>query len=517
MLGQREFRALFLANIVSMLGNVVAEVALTVLVYEQTRSPALAASVMALSFLPYLLGGALLGAAADRLPARRALVACDLLSAVLVAAMVIPGMPVAALLGLVFANGLLAPVYQGVRSAVLPDVLPPGPGYILGRSMMRMVAQSAQIVGYGAGGPAARRGFPARCAGLRRGVVRRLGRAAAVRPVPAARAARRAGAGSMTGDSLRGIRSVLAHRQVRRILLFGWLVPACAVAPEALAAPYASHIGQPARVTGFLLMGDPGRDRAGRPDRRAAAAGPVAAPPHRPGRAADVRAAGRVRGQPGPGPGPGPAGGLRPGLAPGAAGLDGLLIDAAPEDLRGRVLALSSAGLMFIQGAGFALWGIAGAVRPGDRRHPGRGRGRRPGRAAAAPAPRPDLAGRPGPSGRGGLESLAAHSAMILECLLRPSRKECAEPYPNIAMAQAARPSSGSSRAAMTRKKTRPYPAPNSHTCTWPRGRKRVARTIRPGSGGRSFPASRTLRLYAWVTFLISPRRRPGQPGPDCG
>ena len=62
---------MFLANIVSMLGNVVAEVALTVLVYEQTRSPALAASVMALSFLPYLLGGVLLGAAADRLPARR--------------------------------------------------------------------------------------------------------------------------------------------------------------------------------------------------------------------------------------------------------------------------------------------------------------------------------------------------------------------------------------------------------------------------------------------------------------
>jgi MFS family permease len=116
-LGQGEFRALFLANIVSMLGNVAAEVALTVLVYEQTRSAALAASVMALAFLPYLLGGTLLGAAADRLPARGALVTGDLLSAVLVGAMVIPGMPVAALLGLVFANGLLAPVYQGCTSS----------------------------------------------------------------------------------------------------------------------------------------------------------------------------------------------------------------------------------------------------------------------------------------------------------------------------------------------------------------------------------------------------------------
>jgi MFS family permease len=164
-LGSAEFRAMFLADIVSMLGNVVAAVALTVLVYEQTRSAALAASVMALAFLPYLLGGVLLGAAADRLPARRALVVCDLLSATLVAAMVIPGMPVPALLGLLFANGLLAPVYQGVRAAVLPDVLPPGPGYILGRSMMRMVAQSAQIAGYGAAGPGPGRWPGIRCAG----------------------------------------------------------------------------------------------------------------------------------------------------------------------------------------------------------------------------------------------------------------------------------------------------------------------------------------------------------------
>src|SRR5690349_7487778 len=147
--GVGEFRVIFTANLVSMLGNVVAAVALTVLVYDQTRSPALAALVLALSFLPYLIGGALLGAAADRLPARRALVACDLASAVLVACMMIPGTPVPGLLALLFANGLISPVYQGIRSAVLPEVLPAGPAYVLGRAIMRMVAQSAQIVGYG--------------------------------------------------------------------------------------------------------------------------------------------------------------------------------------------------------------------------------------------------------------------------------------------------------------------------------------------------------------------------------
>ena len=360
-LGQGEFRALFLANIVSMLGNVVAEVALTVLVYEQTRSPALAASVMALSFLPYLVGGALLGAAADRLPARGALVTGDLLSAALVGAMVIPGMPVAALLGLVFANGLLAPVYQGVRSAVLPDVLPPGPGYILGRSMMRMVAQSAQIVGFGAGGLLLALASPRGALGF--DAASFAGSAVLLRWGMSRRPGQRAGAGSMAGDSLRGIRDVLALRQVRRILLFGWLVPACAVAPEALAAPYASHIGQPARVAGFLLMGIPvgtvvadliaARLLRVRWQRR------LVVPA---GLLTFVPLAGFV---------------ASPGLALAlallvvcglgsawGAGLDGLLIDAAPGELRGRALALSSAGLMFIQGAGFALWGVAGQYVP---------------------------------------------------------------------------------------------------------------------------------------------------------
>ena len=362
-LGSAEFRALFLASIVSMLGNVVAAVALTVLVYEQTRSPALAASVMALAFLPYLFGGVVAGTIADRLPARRVLVLCDLLSAGLVMVMVIPGMPVAALLGLLFTNGLLAPVYGGVRAAVLPDVLPPGPGYILGRSMMRMVAQSAQIAGYGAGGllltvvsPRGALAFDAvsffASAVLLRGGMARL---------PARHD--RAVAGSVTGDSLRGIRRVLADRRVRRLLLFSWLVPVCAVAPEALAAPYASHIGQPARVTGFLLMGIPAgtvladlvvaRLLPGRVQRRLIVPAGLLAFVPLAGFAASPQLALAL------------ALLVTAGLGSAwGSGLDGLMISAAPEELRGRVLALASAGLMFLQGVGFALWGVAGQYAP---------------------------------------------------------------------------------------------------------------------------------------------------------
>jgi hypothetical protein len=355
-LGSAEFRAIFTANIVSMLGNVVAAVALTVLVYQQTRSPALAASVMALSFLPYLVGGTLLGAATDRLPARRALVACDLASAALAGCMAMPGMPLPAMLALLFAMGLLSPVYQGARSAVLPEVLPPGPRYVLGRALMRMVAQSAQVVGYGAGGlllaVVPPRGALAADAlsFAASGLVLRFGIKA--RPAPATRR-----------GSMAGIRNVLANRPTRRILLFSWLVPACLVAPEALAAPYAAHIGQPARAAGFLLMGIPVGTVAAdiiaarllpyRLQRRIIV--PVALLSFAP-LAAFATAPGLV---------------LAVGLlalaglgSAWSAGIDGLLIDTAPSALRNRALALAGAGLMFTQGTGFALWGIAGQYLP---------------------------------------------------------------------------------------------------------------------------------------------------------
>ncbi len=357
-----EFRALFAASVVSILGSVVAAVALTVLIYDQTRSPALAASVMALSFLPFLFGGTLLGAAADRLPARRVLIACDLASAALVACMLLPGMPVPGLLALLFANGIIAAVYQGVRSAVMPEILPPGPRYILGRSLMRLVAQSAQIIGYGTGGLLLAIMSPR--GALATDVLCFAGSALVVRCGMVARPAlaKRSG-GSIARDSLAGLRGALAHQPTRRILLLSWLVPACAVAPEALAAPYAAHIGQPARVAGFLLMGIP----AGTVVADSLAARLLSAPLQR-----RVIVPAALLGF-----APLMAFALTPRLdlalamlvisglgSAWSAGIDGVMLAAAPLHLRRRVLALSSAGLMFTQGAGFALWGIAGEYVP---------------------------------------------------------------------------------------------------------------------------------------------------------
>jgi len=119
-----EFRVVFGSYTVSMLGSVVAAVALTVLVYERSGSSLLAALTFTLAFLPHLVGGALLSSLADGMAPRRLLVLCDAVAAVLVVAMAIPGLPLAVPLVLLVLANLLSPVRGGTRSALLPDILP---------------------------------------------------------------------------------------------------------------------------------------------------------------------------------------------------------------------------------------------------------------------------------------------------------------------------------------------------------------------------------------------------------
>jgi MFS family permease len=135
----REFRAVFVAHALSLLGVVVSEIALIVLVYGLTGSPLLSALTFALGMLPYLLGGTLLSGVADRYPARRVLVVCDLVCAGCAAGMAAPVTPVAALLGLRCVIAAVSPVFSGTRTATLADILGEGDLFVLGRSLLRIV------------------------------------------------------------------------------------------------------------------------------------------------------------------------------------------------------------------------------------------------------------------------------------------------------------------------------------------------------------------------------------------
>lgn len=357
-----EFRVLFAAFIVSMLGMIVAGLALTVQVYDRTGSPLLAALTFTLSFLPFLFGGTLLSGLVDRIPARRLLVGCDLLSAALVAVLALPGLPIVVLLGLLFCMNLYAPLSMGTRSAMLPEIMAPG-AVVPARSLLRMVAQSAQVCGYAAGGGllaglAPRHvllvdalAFAVSATVLRLGL-RNHRRAGTARPGTAAPE-------SLARDSLHGLRDVLALPALRRVLLLNWLVPFCMVAPEALAAPSVAHLGLPRSATGWWLTALPAGTVAG--ELAVVLLLPVAwrrrlirplaafcflpllaflAEPGLPLCLALLALAGT-----------------------GAAytlGLDQLLLEVTPAELRGRAFTVSTAGLMTLQGLGFAAAGALG-------------------------------------------------------------------------------------------------------------------------------------------------------------
>ncbi|MGW4229081.1 MFS transporter [Streptomyces sp. NPDC004980] len=359
----REFRAVFAAHLLSLLGVVVSELALTVLVYDLTGSPLLSALTFALGFLPYIVGGTLFAGVADRYPARRVLVTGDLICAGCVAVMVLPGTNVGGLLALRCLVAAVAPVFTGTRMAALTDILGEGDLYVLGRSLLRLVSQSALLAGFGAGGVLLAVLSPRGAITVT--VVTFLGSAALLRLGTRARPARMSGdgGGALLKDSLAGARTLLADRRIRALMLLFWVPALFVVAPEALAAPYADAIGVGPAALGLLMcamaVGHIGAELY---------AGSVLSPRTRSRIVLPVAAVGLL---------PLVLYAFRPGLAltvaalvlagAGAAyiiGLDQWFVDAVPEHLRGRAMTLLTAGLMTVQGIGMALAGLAAEFFP---------------------------------------------------------------------------------------------------------------------------------------------------------
>ena len=144
---QREFRAVFAAGALSWVGDYVAKAAVTLLVYQQTQSVALSSAAFAVSYLPWLLGGPLLAALAERHPYRRVMVACDVIRMVLMLLIAIPDLPVPAVLALVFAATLANPPSQAAKSALIAQILA-GDRLVVGLSLNASIGQAAQVLGY---------------------------------------------------------------------------------------------------------------------------------------------------------------------------------------------------------------------------------------------------------------------------------------------------------------------------------------------------------------------------------
>jgi predicted MFS family arabinose efflux permease len=358
-LASRQFRALFASQLVSVGGTSIAAVALTILVYRRTASPLLASLTFALGFLPYLLGGGLLSGVIDRVRPRRLVATCDLVSALLAATMAWPAIPVPVLLALLLAIGTLASISSGAR-VVLARSTVPEEAYVPARSLIRIAAQVAQLGG-NAGGGALLIVLTPNGALLVNAATFAFSAAAVRFALSDYANAGHAIQAGLLRDSLRGARTILAHAELRRLLLVGWLVPMFSVAPEAVAAPYvAAHHGSSTLVGWWLValpVGVIAGDVAGvrlltqRQQRRLVA--PAAAAGFVPYLAFAFDPAIPIA--------------LPLLVASGATGLymlglDARTRDAAPPELFARTMTLNSAGLMTLQGVGFTL---AGAIAQG--------------------------------------------------------------------------------------------------------------------------------------------------------
>ncbi|MBO3750512.1 MFS transporter [Streptosporangiaceae bacterium NEAU-GS5] len=252
-----EFRAVWLAQGMSLLGDQLAQVALAVLVYNRTGSPLATAAVYALTYLPPIVGGPLLAGLADRYPRRRVMLLCDVARAMLVALMAVPGMPFPVLCVLVFCVVLLGAPFSAARAALLPEVLE-GDRYVTGSALQNMTNQAVQMLGFAAGGALIAGLGPYRALALDAatflasaltlvaGVRRRVAPVAAGSDTSSVWAMMRAGGRLVFGD-----------RRLRTLVLFAWL---CGfyVLPEGLAVPYAAGLDDgglvPVPVATGLLM-----------------------------------------------------------------------------------------------------------------------------------------------------------------------------------------------------------------------------------------------------------------------
>jgi MFS family permease len=246
----RQFRALWLAQILSVAGDRLALVALAVLVFSRTHSPLITAATYAVSYLPWLVGGLLLSGLADRYRRRGVMIGCDVVRCVLTAIMALPGVPLAVLVLLLFAVTTLAPPFESARAAVLPGILP-GDRYVVGTAVARLTNQIGFVAGFACGGVTVELAGP------------RVALAADAATFAASamliRFGVRAGAAPAGHREKRGtgaVRLIFGHRQLRVLTLLAWLA-AFYVVPEGLAVPYARQLGGGAVMAGLLLAAMP--------------------------------------------------------------------------------------------------------------------------------------------------------------------------------------------------------------------------------------------------------------------
>ena len=256
----REFRVLWMADAQSAIGDQIARVALSVLVFERTASALLTALAYALTFAPAILGGVLLSGLADRLPRRRVMIGCDVIRAVLLGCMAIPRVPIWLLCALLVVAVLTESPFMAAESSLMPIILD-DEQYVVGTGLRTITNQLAQLAGFAGGGLVialigARAGLAIDAATFAvSAVLIRL--AVKARPAAVAQPAahQKTGPGLLTGLSS-GLRLIFGDPGLRTLIGLSWLA-GLYVVPEGVAAPYAKDLDHGAVAIGLLMAAMP--------------------------------------------------------------------------------------------------------------------------------------------------------------------------------------------------------------------------------------------------------------------
>lgn len=254
-LRNREFRGMVVAQVASQWGDQLARLALAVFVLERTDNAFYASLAFAMSYLPDVIGGPLLGPVADRMPRRRVMLGCDLARMLLVGSMAIPGLGTGALLVLLLLSALFATPFAFARSALLPDLLP-GATYMSGLSLVRLLDQVNQALGLLFGGLVLSVLHP-RGALLADSItffVSYVVVLLTLRPRPVERADIVPGLRGFVSDIREGADLVFRRRLPRALVLLGWISGLFCVIPEGVGVAYAIRDGYSA-AAGAILVG----------------------------------------------------------------------------------------------------------------------------------------------------------------------------------------------------------------------------------------------------------------------
>jgi MFS family permease len=256
LLANREFSALLLAQVLSGLGDQVARIALALLVLERSGSASASAATFAVSYLPLLFGGTLLGPLADRFPRRTVLLVSDWVRALLILLLAVlsgGATPIVVLLLVLFLAELLTPVFDAAWAAMLPDVLPDGRDYLVGSGLLRTLHLLQQVAGLAAGA------LVVAVLGVQGSlifnaasfVVSLVLLAAFVRKRPSPRS--EGPRSSLVEDFTVGVRDLFGDPVRRMLVAVGWGSVIAMIVPMAVALPYAAQVAGQASL-GALLM-----------------------------------------------------------------------------------------------------------------------------------------------------------------------------------------------------------------------------------------------------------------------